>query len=193
MIDFLFTVIAISAAVSPSAPPPDVKPPQPSTVIIGEGVSIGAATLVEGAGAPVLSGPEIDTSVLPADLKAEAQTPTGKFTTATEVKPILTATKANWVGLRDYGGNDLVYVTHLWAWRCGLSAMALSVNDGPMQNVALPECHMEYATPNAILEQDGLPYLSFPQGSVAQILVQIVYDDMSTDIATFAAGDVRIP
>lgn len=203
MIDFIFAVIAIAAAASPSEPTsnaetanvetPNVSAPAASSVIVGEGVQIGSATLIEGMPFAKSGGPDIDTSVLPDGLIAEPQMPTGKFTTAAEIKPILTATKGNWVGLRDYGGNDLIYVTHLWAWRCGLSAMALSINGGPMQNLPLPDCHMEYATPNAVLEQDGLPYLTYPQGSVQQISVQIVYDDMSTDIATFEANQVRIP
>jgi hypothetical protein len=203
MIDFIFAVIAIAAATDPSdrtAPDPttnvqaaNVQAPAASSVIIGAGVQIGSATIIEGVPFAKSSGPDIDISVLPVGLIAEPQTPTGKFTTAVEIKPILTATKGNWVGLRDYGGNDLVYVTHLWAWRCGLSAMAMSINGGPMQNLPLPDCHMEYATPNAVLEQDGLPYMTYPQGSVEQISVQIVYDDMSTDIATFEANQVRIP
>lgn len=197
MIDFIFAVIALSATANPSDATQNTQitqtAPGDSSVTIGQGVQIGSATIIEGAPATSFSGPEIDSSVLPSGLVAEDQTPTGKFTTAVEIKPILTATKGNWVALRDYGGNDLVYVTHLWAWRCGLAAMAISINDGPMKNLPLPECHLEYATPNAVLEQDGLPYLTYPQGSVQRISVQIVYDDLSTDVASFGANQVRIP
>lgn len=201
MFDFVFAVIAIAAASNPSDPNhnqgaqvvPQIDVPAASSVVIGEGVTIGTATLVEGTAADTTDGEQTDLAVIPDGLVAEPQTPTGKFTTAIEVKPILTATKGNWVGLRDYGGNDLVYVTHLWAWRCGLSAMALSINDGPMKDVPLPECHLEYASPNAILEGDGLPYLTYPQGSVERITVQIIYDDLTQDMATFSGGDIRIP
>jgi len=126
-------------------------------------------------------------------LVAEPQTPSGKFTTATEVRPILTATKANWIAVRDYGGNELLYVTHLWSWRCGLVAMSISVNDGPLENLPLPDCHADYATPNASLEQDGLPYMTYPQNSINTVSVHITYDDLSRDTASFARGDVLIP
>lgn len=201
MIDFIFAMVAIAAASSPSEQQqnqiaqvvPQIDVPAVSSVVIGEGVIIGAATVIEGTPATTSDGAQTDLAVIPDGLVAEPQTPTGKFTTATEVKPILTATKANWVGLRDYGGNDLVYVTHLWAWRCGLSAMAMSINDGPMKDVPLPECHLEYASPNAILEGDGLPYMTYPQGSVERITVQVIYDDLSQDTATFSGNEIRIP
>ncbi len=186
MIDFIFALIAISAVANPSVSQEGQKAQASasvgSSVVIGEGVTIGAGTIIEGKPASAAG-----------DLVAEPQTPTGKFTTATEVKPILNATKANWVALRGYGGNDLVYVTHLWAWRCGLSAMALSINDGPMKDMPLPDCHMEHASPNAILEEDGLPYLTFEQGSVERVTVQITYDDLSQDTATFNSDQIRIP
>ena len=134
-----------------------------------------------------------DMSVVSTELTAEPQTPTGKFTTAQEVKPILSATKGTWVAVREYEGQDLLYVTHLWAWRCGLAAVAVSINEGPLTDWPLPACHMEYATPNAVLEEDGLPYLSRPLGSVARIKVQIVYDDLTMDIAEFDRGAVLIP
>ncbi|MBD3663673.1 hypothetical protein H9Q16_07050 [Sulfitobacter sp. TSTF-M16] len=132
-------------------------------------------------------------AVVPAGLVAEPQTPSGKFTTATEIKPILNATKNSWVAVREFDGKDLLYVTHLWGWRCGLSAMAISVNDEPMQNWPLPPCHTEYATPNAILDEDGLPYLSLRLKAVEKIDIQIVYDDLSMDTATFRRSDVLIP
>ncbi|MEH6521747.1 hypothetical protein [Sulfitobacter sp.] len=201
MIDFIFAMIAIAATSNPSDPhqsqtaqaEPQLEAPAASSVVIGEGVTIGGATIIEGTPVDTADGLQLELAVVPDGVVAEPQIPTGKFTTATEVKPILTATKANWVGLRDYGGNDLVYVTHLWAWRCGLSGMALSINDGPMKDIPLPECHLEYASPNAILEGDGLPYLTYPQGSVERITVQIVYDDLSQDTATFSGSQIRIP
>lgn len=196
MIDIVLAVIAIAAASSPAETRQNgaaTQTPAASSVTLGEGVTIGAATVIEGHPVSQLNGPQIDLSVIPSGLVAESQNSVGKFTTATEVKPILTATKASWVGLRDYGGNDLVYVTHLWAWRCGLSAMAISINGAPLENLPLPACHSEYAMPSVILEEDGLPYLTYPQGSVEQITVQIIYDDLFQDIASFASNEVRIP
>lgn len=172
------------------------------SVIIGEGVQVGGATAI--ASVPVVpaapqvqaapaAGAGFNMAVVPAGLVAEPQIPSGKFTTAAEIKPILNATKGNWVAVRDYDGNDLLYVTHLWSWRCGLSAMAISVNNEPMQNWPLPACHTQFSTPNAILEEDGFPYLKLRQGAVQSITIQVVYDDLSMDVATFQRGEVLIP
>jgi len=38
-----------------------------------------------------------------------------------------------------------------------------------------------------------LPYMSRPLGSVSRIKVQIVYDDLTMDIAEFDRGAVLIP
>jgi len=143
--------------------------------------------------APVAQTPAFNMDVVPAGLVAEPQSPTGKFTTAAEIKPIMQATRGNWVAVREYNGQDLLYVTHIWGWRCGLSAMAISVNDEPMQNWPLPACHTQYATPNAVLETDGLPYLTLKQGAVQTIDIQLVYDDLSMDAARFVRGNVLIP
>lgn len=160
------------------------------------GGGTGTATDVPAAGAAQvlsLTAEGYDMSVVPEGLEAEPQTPSGKFLTATETKPILTATKANWVAVRDYDGKDWLYTTHLWSWRCGLAAVAISVNDGPMQNLPLPPCHTEFVTPNAILEDDQPPYQTFAPGSVQSITVQLVYDDLSMDLARFERGSVLIP
>ena len=71
--------------------------------------------------------------------------------------------------------------------------MAISVNGEPMQNWPLPACHMKYTTPSAILEGDGQPYLSMRLGTVQTITIQIVYDDLSMDVANFERGNVLIP
>lgn len=122
---------------------------------------------------------------------AEPQTPLGKFTTATEVKPILTMTKANWVAVREYDGKDLVYFTHLMSWRCGLAAMRYSLNDGPLQMYDLPPCDEASATPNAI-PTDWYPISGLPPQSVQKVYVEIFYDDLSTDSASFDRAGVEI-
>ncbi|KAJ02436.1 hypothetical protein [Sulfitobacter mediterraneus] len=212
MIDFFFAMMAAglnsadgpggsaSAQAQSQLTAPSVVISEQS-VVVGEGVQIGGATATASVPA-VPAAPQVQTqaagtgfnmAVVPAGLVADPQTPTGKFTTAAEVKPILNATKGNWVAVRDYDGNDLLYVTHLWSWRCGLAAMAISVNNEPMQNWPLPPCHTQFSTPNAILEDDGFPYLKLKQGAVHSITIQVVYDDLSMDVATFQRGDVLIP
>lgn len=116
---------------------------------------------------------------------AEPQIATGKFTTAVEVKPILDVTRGNWISIREYDGQDLVYVTHLWAWRCGLLDLRVGINGHPVESWPMPDCHLDQATPGAILEEDGLPYRSFALGSVASIDVEVTYDDLTTDSAKF--------
>ena len=164
----------------------------PGTVAVGQGVVIGGNTT----GTTQTSSEterRFNMSVVPAGLQAEPQTPSGKFTTAAEIKPILDATRGNWVAVRDYDGKDWLYVTHIWSWRCGLKAMAISVNGETMQNWPMPPCHEQFTTPNAVLEDDGLPVLTFRQGSVQTITIQIVYDDLSMDVASFERGNVLIP
>ncbi|MFK7835326.1 MAG: hypothetical protein AB8B60_03825 [Sulfitobacter sp.] len=213
MLDVFFAIMAAGMNAAPggsgaqSQPPAVVAPQQQTTdqstvQIAPNSVVIGNNTVVQGnvaaaapapAPAPAPANGAFNMSVVPAGLVAEPQTPSGKFTTAVEIKPILEATKGNWVAVRDYDGKDWLYVTHLWGWRCGLKAMAISVNNEAMQNWPLPPCHEQYTTPNAVLEDDGLPVLTFRQGSVQTITIQIVYDDLSMDIAQFERGNILIP
>lgn len=128
-----------------------------------------------------------------AALVAEPQVATGKFTTAIEVKPILTMTKPQWVALRDYNGQDLLYVTQIMAWRCGLLGMRIAVNGQALEPWELPPCHADTNSPNAILAEDGLPYKGFAQGSVDTITVELTYDDLTTDTATYMRKAVLMP
>lgn len=123
---------------------------------------------------------------------AEVQTPTGKFTTAVEVKPILQATRGNWVAVREYEGQDLLYLTHLLSWRCGLLGVKVGINGGPMQDWPMPECQLDTAAPNAI-PADAQIYEAHPLGSVATVEVEITYDDLSTDTAQFERRQVLMP
>lgn len=140
------------------------------------------------AGAPAFLAP----AAKPA-LVAEPQTPTGRFTTATEVKPILNATRGNWILVREFDGKDLLYVTHLWAWRCGLLEIRVGINGSEPEVWPMPECHLDQASPAAILDSDGLPYREFALGSIALIEVQLTYDDLSTDGAKFNRQGMVIP
>lgn len=106
------------------------------------------------------------------------------FTTAAEVKPILRMTKSNWVSVREFDGQDLLYVTHLWAWRCGLEGIRIGVNGAAPENWPLPECHLDQATPNAILEEDGNPYKRYPLGSIERVTIDIFYDDQTVETLT---------
>ncbi|WP_136441011.1 hypothetical protein [Pacificoceanicola onchidii] len=125
--------------------------------------------------------------------QAESQVPTGKFTTATEVKPILEMTRANWVAVREYNGQDLVYLTHLLSWRCGLVAIHVGLNGGPLEEWPMEACHMDSNSPNAMTAPDGVIYKGYPLGSVETISVEITYDDLTADAATFDRNGAMIP
>lgn len=114
------------------------------------------------------------------------------FTTAAEVKPILSATKANWVALREYEGQDLLYFTQLMSWRCGLSEARYAVNGAAAVFWPLGDCQDGTDQPNAILP-DSQVYASFALGSVAEVTVTVVYDDGSEDSATFARAAILMP
>ncbi|TDE41237.1 hypothetical protein E1B25_00645 [Antarcticimicrobium sediminis] len=124
---------------------------------------------------------------------AEPQIPSGRYTTAIEIKPILSATKANWIAVRQYEGLDYLYVTQIWSWRCGLVQMRFGVNGGPLQVWPLPACHEEFSTPNAILESDGNPMLIYPPGSIGTVDIELTYDDLSTERAQFSRASVLMP
>lgn len=123
----------------------------------------------------------------------EEQVQTGKFLTALEVKPILTATKGSWVAVREYDGQDLLYFTQILSWRCGLHQIRYAVNDGAETVFEAEPCHVDTAMPNAIVAEDILPYLAFPLGSVETVAIRLIYDDGTEDGATFPRADVLMP
>lgn len=125
----------------------------------------------------------------------EDQTPTGKFTTAGEVKPILGMTKGNWVAVRNYEGQDLLYFTHLMSWRCGIWDVKYGLNGAEATEVFdMEPCYADTATPNSMLMPDGqLPFLSFEENSIESITVELTYDDGTADTAVFERSAVQIP
>ncbi|MDP3958960.1 MAG: hypothetical protein Q8Q26_02575 [Pseudorhodobacter sp.] len=115
------------------------------------------------------------------------------FTTAAEVKPILTATKANWIALREYEGQDLLYFTQIISWRCGLSELRYAVNGAAPEAWPLHDCVDGTGQPANAIMPDTLLYATFNLGSVAEVTVTLVYDDGSEDTATYARAAIVMP
>jgi hypothetical protein len=190
MLDFFFIVIALglgaagggkSTQTAAVAAPAQAQAPAVAAAVPGGSDSVGG--LLEGTDETMPSGNSY---------VAEPQVPTGKFTTATEIKPIMTATKGNWVAVREYDGRDLVYLTQVLSWRCGLVGVRVALNGGPMQDWPLPPCQIDTAQPNAI-PQDAKIYESYPLKSVNALDVEIIYDDLSRDSAHFERNQVLMP
>ncbi|MDG1529915.1 MAG: hypothetical protein P8Q99_01050 [Paracoccaceae bacterium] len=121
---------------------------------------------------------------------AEDQTPSGKFLTATEIKPILGATQSSWVALREWDGQDLLYFTHLEAWRCGLHAVYYTMNDGDEQRWEMEPCYLNTAQPNAIKAEGRFPYTNFALGSAQKVRIRVLYDDNSEATAEFERASI---
>ncbi|MDC0739635.1 hypothetical protein N6L24_15200 [Cognatishimia sp. SS12] len=124
--------------------------------------------------------------------QAEDQTPTGKFLTASEVKPILTATKGNWIAVRAWEGQDLLYFTQLLSWRCGLYEIRYQINAGEMQSWPVPDCDAASYTPASIPEDADI-YASFPLNAIEAVTIELLYDDLSTDSVRYERAAVMIP
>lgn len=114
------------------------------------------------------------------------------MTTAAEVRPILNATQGNWVAVREYNGQDLLYFTHLLAWRCGLEAIHFSINGGEERPFKAEPCYEDEATPNALKVTDLLPYQQFELQSVDTVEVRIVYDDGAETVAGYKRAQIQI-
>lgn len=160
--------------------------------LIGVSMGIAPPDAADTGGAAVAEA----AAVVPAtpERTPEDQTPTGKFTTAAEVKPILGMTTGNWVAVRAYNGQDLLYFTHLLAWRCGLWDIEYSVNDGPSQAFAMEECHDDSATPNALTDVETyLPYVTLPMDSVEKVSVTVTFDDGTMQSVAFDRAAIQMP
>lgn len=112
---------------------------------------------------------------------------------ASEIRPILGATKADWVALRDYDGQDLLYFTALESWRCGLSSIGYAVNGGEVQVWETEPCHDALPQPNAFTDATRLRYAVLPEGAVTELVVTLTYADGETDSATFNRAELLMP
>jgi hypothetical protein len=116
------------------------------------------------------------------------------FTTAAEVKPILTATKPQWIAVREYDGRDLLYFTNLLAWRCGVDVVAYGLNGAAPQTVLAMEPCYDEAQPNALkMDQGVLPYIEEELGSVQSVTVSVTFDDGTIEEGSYERKAVLIP
>lgn len=116
------------------------------------------------------------------------------FTTAAEVKAILSATKPQWIAVREYDGRDLLYFTNLLAWRCGVEKVSYGVNGAaPETALTMEPCYEADAQPNALKVEDILPYVSLDLGSVQTVKVLVTFDDGSTEEGSYERAKVMTP
>ncbi len=112
---------------------------------------------------------------------------------ATTIRPILEATKGNWIGVRNWEGQDLLYFTHLESWKCGLSAIRYGINSAEATEVYEFElCADDEAAPSPIAT-DKLPYLVFEENSIEMVTITLVYDDGAEQTESFERASVQIP
>jgi hypothetical protein len=111
---------------------------------------------------------------------------------AAQIRPILDATKNNWVAVREWNGRDLVYFTHLLTWRCGLTKIQYSINSTVAdQNWAFIPCDETSPTPTALPPGQKI-YGSFKLNSIQTLTVKITYDDGGVDTVTYQRDAIQI-
>lgn len=152
----------------------------------------GAAGAQDSAAGSWGTAPEPATATEPG-FEPEEQVATGRFLTALEVKPILSATQGSWVAVREYDGQDLLYFTQLLAWRCGLHQVRYAVNGGEERPLETEPCYPDTSAPNAIKADTILPYLAFPQGAIQSVRVHLLYDDGTDATAEFQRPAILMP
>ncbi|MEJ1991605.1 MAG: hypothetical protein P8X50_07770 [Maritimibacter sp.] len=116
-----------------------------------------------------------------------------QYTTAAEVRPILDATRGKWVAVREYDGKDLLYFTNLLAWRCGVDTISYMINGGGLTRLDSEPCHEDEAVPNALKSNDIMPFISQPLGSIDTVEIRLLYDDGSTDSASYQRKNIMTP
>lgn len=91
-------------------------------------------------------------------------------------KKLLNMTRGTWAHFRDYNGRQLIYFTHLEAYRCGISQVRYSLNSDALDREwTLQPC--DTSKPHNITTNK--PYISLPPGTARTIAVQVTFSDGS--------------
>ena len=109
---------------------------------------------------------------------------------ATQAKQILPLIKAQWVSVREWEGQDLIYFTMLDTWRCGIESVEYGINtDAPDQVWEQPDCDPN--NPNAI--PDGhLPYTQTEIKSVETLSLTVKYKDGDSETVQYERAAIQI-
>ncbi|MGV6804441.1 MAG: hypothetical protein ACWA49_09565 [Ruegeria sp.] len=117
-----------------------------------------------------------------------------QFQTAPEVKPILDMTKANWIAVREWQGEDWLYFTHLVIYRCAIEQVRYTVNDGEPQLRAFEPCYPDESPPFVVkMENGNTPYDIYPLGSIETITVEITLEDGTVLSETYQRAGILMP
>jgi hypothetical protein len=111
-----------------------------------------------------------------------------QFNSSAEVKPILKMIKPQWVSLREFNGQDLLYFTILEVYRCGIEQIRYVINQGKPQVWETPPCPGDETFSD--IPADRLPYTGFALGSVQRLRIELTYDDGSIEWAEYNRPDV---
>ncbi len=116
-----------------------------------------------------------------------------QFMSAAEVKPILEMTRDNWLAVRVFNGQDLLYFTQLVTFRCGLEEVFYGINgESPDKPLPMEPCYEGTAAPAAMDPAKYPPYVAFPVGSVHSVTLMMLYDDGDIQEATFERAQIQI-
>lgn len=122
---------------------------------------------------------------------AMASAPLGahaQFDSAAEVKPILQMIKPQWISVREFNGEDLVYFTLLEVYRCGLDQIRYVINDGKPSVWQTEPCEADEVFSE--IGEDRLPFATFPLGSIDKVRIELTYDDGTIEWGEYLRQDV---
>jgi len=113
-----------------------------------------------------------------------------QMSTAAEVKPILQLTKGNWIAVREFDEQDLLYFTHLEVFRCGLAQIRYAINDSKPLVWQTEPCEGDATFTGS--SADRLPYTGFPLGLVQMVRIELTFDDGTVEIEDFERAAIMI-
>lgn len=114
------------------------------------------------------------------------------FTTSAQVKPILEIIRPQWIAIRPYDGKDLLYMSMLLTYRCGIEQIRFSYNGGDMQVWEGEPCYRDERDPMALKMETHLPYAVAPLDSLQTVTINLLFDDGTTMEQSYTRKEVQI-